>query len=60
MEKIIPEIAGKFITKLTNIISEGGSFSQIEPIIHSEVKNCAAQIMSAYAESIDSVRQTHE
>ena len=53
MEKIITEIAGKFINNLLEIISSGESFAQIEPVIHHEAKNCAAQVLSAYAESVD-------
>jgi hypothetical protein len=53
MEQIITGIAGNFIKNLINVISEGSSFAEIEPIFQQEAKACAAQIMSAYAESVD-------
>jgi hypothetical protein len=53
VEKIITEIAGDFINKLINIFVEGGSFAQVEPVVHREVKSCAAQVLSVYAESVD-------
>jgi len=53
VEKIITEIAGKFIKNICEIIGSGGSFAQIEEQSLQESKACAARLMEAYAEQVD-------
>jgi hypothetical protein len=54
VEKIITEIAEEFIKKIIEMIAESKkSFSEVENAALNEAKNCAAKVMSAYAEKVD-------
>ena len=54
METIIAEIAEKFIKNIANILTEGEkSFAKTEKQVFSEVKRCAARLMSAHAAALD-------
>jgi len=53
VESIITEIAGKFISKLLEIIAAGGVLAQIEEGALREAKSCAARMVGAYAEQVD-------
>ena len=55
MESIITEIAENFIKKLVEKLTNGEkSFEEIEKAALEEAKSCAAKLMGAYAESVDS------
>jgi hypothetical protein len=51
--KIIAEIAEKFIKKVCETLCAGKSFTQIEPELLKETKDCAAKLTEAYACAVD-------
>lgn len=53
METIITEIAEEFIKNICAKLREGKSFSQIEPSMLKEAKECAAQLTSVYISAVD-------
>ncbi len=53
MEKIIAEIAEKFIKNICEKLILGKSLSQIEPEMLKEAKECAARLTEAYISQID-------
>ena len=53
METIIAEIAGKFIKNICEIIASGVFFAEIEEASLREAKSCAARLVEAYAEAVD-------
>ena len=53
MKKIITEIAENFIKNICETLSEGKTFSQIEPVMLKEAKECAVKLTSAYISYID-------
>lgn len=53
MKKIITEIAENFIKNICKKLSEGKTFSQIEPGMLKEAKECAVKLTEAYITHID-------
>ena len=53
MESIITEIAGQFIHRIAEIITEGGTLTEIEGAALREAKACAARLMETYAAEVD-------
>jgi len=55
VERIITEIAEKYIKNLLELMTNGGNINEIEVSALSEAKKCAAQIVGLYAEKVDAV-----
>ena len=53
MEKIISEIAEKFIKKMIEIVISGGKLGEVETSLLCEAKACASKIVGVYAEAVD-------
>jgi len=54
VEQIVSEIAETFIKNIVEILLNGESFENIETSALCEAKKCAAKMISAYVESVDS------
>jgi len=53
VETIIAEIAENFIKNICEKLTSGKNFSEIEENLLEEAKNCASELVSAYAEAVD-------
>ena len=53
METIISEIAQKYINKLLERISAGGTLDQLTAAFHLDANDCAAKMARVYAEKVD-------
>ena len=53
MEKIIAEIAKKFIKNICEKLCEGKHLTEIEPELLKEVKECAAELTETYISQVD-------
>jgi hypothetical protein len=53
VETIIAKIAGEFISRIVEVITEGGTLAKVEEAALRETKACAARMMETYAAEID-------
>jgi hypothetical protein len=53
VERIIAQIAERFIKKLTKTLTASNNFSEIEENVTREIEKCAAEVTGAYLEHLD-------